>query len=83
MADRGKRLLGLAGLGTKGDDEEETSGEPSEKEPKEEDSPGKVAAMEDFHAAHKEGDAEGMSKALGAWHTVHASEKTRGGADAR
>jgi hypothetical protein len=83
MADKGKRLAGLAGLtggftskdrgsqSTQGAEESEEDERASETEG----DAGKLAAMEELHSAMKDGDHEGMSKAMGDYMDIHMSKK--------
>lgn len=80
MSDKGRKLLGLAGLsgglGSDGRSDEKGDGDGDTGRDKEkEGSMGKVAAMEELHDAMKSGDHAAMSRALEAHHDLHMAEK--------
>jgi hypothetical protein len=77
MGAAGKALLAVIGRNMpKGGDEEEASEEEDKGEPEH---PGKLAAMKDFAAAHKEEDHEGMSKAMADWSDIHRGKSNGSG----
>ena len=80
MSEKGKKLMGLAGLtgGFASDDRgsEKTQGESDTgRDTEVQGEEGKIAAMEELHDAMNSGDHKAMSAALDAHHDLHMKGK--------